>query len=166
MELDAMMNDMRSAIGASVMVALVAAGCSQPAKAAPEGRFPGKLSAPVAVEAELGRTSARVTLRFEVAATEVTVQARGLDGLAVRGESALVAEGTFKQGDLKAVDVSFEPGAGRSYLAVSVSGLFHGAHLARVVTFAVGMPTPEQQQSPATVFTGDDGVRVKGMKVN
>ena len=75
--------------------------------------------------------------------------------------AVLVESGVFAKGDVKSFEVKFDPGAARSQLVLSVSGLFNGAARARVAAFGVGEgPLPA---SGGTVMETDDGERVKVM---
>lgn len=145
----------------AVTVTLAVVGCSHPVRASAPVATEGKPSAPVAVEAVLREDSATLTLTFEDDASNVLVGVDGLDGLEVDGSRVVVAEGAFKRGETRAVEVHFRPGAGRSDLAVSVEGQFRSGRLARVVTFAVGSPSPEQLRGPGTTIETRDGTRLK-----
>lgn len=144
-----------------VLSVLVFAACTTKVSASSPVPVKGKPTAPVAVSAELSPTTARLVLRFEADAEGVEVVAGGVDGLVVEGKGVLVQQGAFKRGEVRTFEVAFTPGAGRSQLAVSVSGTFNGASRARVASFTVGTgPLPE---SPGTVMITDDGERVKVM---
>lgn len=146
---------------AAVAVTLAVVGCSHPVKAAAPVATEGKPSAPVAVEAVLREDSATLTLTFEGDASNVLVGVAGLDGLEVDGGGVVVAEGAFRRGETRVVEVRFSPGVGRSHLAVSVEGQFRSGRLARVVTFAVGAPSPEQLRGSGTTIEARDGTRLK-----
>jgi len=141
-----------------------AQGTTTEPSAAPAGPGSGdtqKTSAPVEVTAELGRGTAKVQVRFDAPGSNVRVDVKGVDGLVVSSAATPVSEATVKQAEVRALDVAFAPGQGRSHLVVSVAGVFGGASLNRVVSFAVGEPTAAQRTSPGTVITGSDGERVK-----
>ncbi len=73
-----------------------------------------------------------------------------------------VDRGAFAAGEATSFDVTFTPGPGRSRLAVSVSGKFHGAgKRAKVTSFSIGEPTPEQRRGEGTVVEGPDGERIR-----
>jgi hypothetical protein len=120
----------------------------------------GKAVAPVAVDAELTETHAKLTLRFEGAGTGLSVVASGLDGLTLTSNGALLTEGAVKANESRTFELDFKRGPGRTNLAVSVRGTFNGAPLARVVTFAMG--EGPLQQNGTTVIT-DDGEAIKVM---
>lgn len=148
---------------------LAVAGCTTPDKAQTKATTvtapvpEGKLVAPVAMEAVLGDGSAKVTVRFESEASGVKLAVFGVDGLLVKGEPTVVADGAFKKGETKVFEVAFTPGAGRSHLAISVTGMFSGSKLDRVATFAIGTPTEAQLKGPGTSITTDDGQHIKLM---
>ena len=121
----------------------------------------GKQQAPVAVNAELEDTSARVTVRFDAPATGVRVSVHGVDGLVVTSQPTLADGVNFPQATTASYDVTFTRGAGRSHLVVSVSGDFKGAQRTRVASFAIGTPTDAQHSSNATKAEGANGERIK-----
>jgi hypothetical protein len=148
-----------------IAIAVVAALLAAPATAAPaagsSSPVTGKILAPVTVEASLSEGSARVTVRFDRAATEVRVRVAGLDGLVVKGAATPVNAATFGKGEVATFDLAFTPGAGRSFLSIAVSGRFGGARRATAVSFPVGEKSAEQQKGIGTVIQGADGERVK-----
>jgi len=120
----------------------------------------GKAVAPVAVDAELTETHAKLTLHFEATGTGLSVVASGLDGLTLTSNGALLTEGAVKADQSRTFEVDFKRGPGRTNLAVAVRGTFNGAPLARVVTFAMG-EGPLQQNGTAVIT--DDGEAIKVM---
>jgi len=124
----------------------------------------GKPMAPVAVSAKLGPGTAHLVVTFEGAAEGASVAVSGVDGLVVDGPLTLVTEATVAKGEARAFDVKFTPGAGRSQLAVTVTGRFAGAHRARVVAFTVGEGAGPED--PGVVTTTDDGQRVRVVPVS
>lgn len=94
----------------------------------------GKPTAPVEISAKLSPTNARLALRFEAAAEQVTVKVSGLDGLTL--EPLQAGEGQYKVGEVALFDVEYTGPSGT--LVINVSGTFNGARKSRVVTFAVG----------------------------
>jgi hypothetical protein len=161
------MNRRALAVLPSLVVLLLAGACSSSAKSAPSAAATApetaKVSAPVSVDAQLGEGQARVTVRFDSPASDVKVNVYGLDGLVVKSAATPVDGSSFVKDAVAAFDVAFTPGAGRSHLAVAVSGSFQGGQRSSVSTFAVGTPSPEQQKSPGNVITGQDGQRIKVM---
>jgi hypothetical protein len=145
--------------------ALVIFGCTHapPTKEAAPVPVEGKLTAPVALEAEVSDRSARVTVRFEHKATDVNVNVWGVDGLEVVGARTVVGEAAFSEGETKVFDVAFTRGIGRSHLVVGVTGQFAGQRLQRAVTFAVGTPTDPQVAGEGARMTTDDGQRIRVM---
>lgn len=97
----------------------------------------GKPSAPVTVSAEVARSSARVTVRFDADVTDARVQVRGVDGLVVTSEATPVDGGAFARGDGRTFDVRYTAGDG-GHLVVAVSTVSSGGARARVASFAVG----------------------------
>lgn len=97
----------------------------------------GKAMAPVDMRAELFDTEARVTLVLQEDARDLVISAWGIDGLQVRSSNALAAT-ISKRGERQTLVIPFTAGPPRSNLVISVRGLFHGATLQRVATFAVG----------------------------
>jgi hypothetical protein len=121
----------------------------------------GKRSAPVAIDAELSHTHAKLTLRFETAGENVSVGVSGLDGLTIVGPTALLGEAKVTAGEVRVLAVDFSHTGGRSNLAVEVRGTFNGAPLGRVVTFVLGDgPMPKT----GTRVVTDDGDAIKLMK--
>jgi hypothetical protein len=160
------------AIFAAILAAPAAAcSCSQKTDAAakpaaatsPASAAPHKVQAPVAIDATLGDGTARVTLRFTAPATGVEVNVHGVDGLVVTSAPRLAEGATFTAGEEAAFDVAFTPGLGRSHLAVSVEGLFAGAHRAQVVSFAVGKPSSAAEKAGPARTEGEGADRVKVM---
>jgi hypothetical protein len=131
--------------------------------ASPAPATPHKVQAPVAIDATLGDGAARVTLRFSSPATAVEVNVHGVDGLVVTSAPRLAEGATFTAGEVAAFDVAFSPGPGRSHLAVSVEGLFAGAHRAQVVSFAVGKPAAAAEKAGPARTEGEGAERVKVM---
>lgn len=164
------MNRMASAVLWSSLALLGLGACTSGATAPTKKSdaapaVSGKPTAPVTVDAELERTTARVTVRFDAPASDVRVSVHGVDGLTVTSEATPLEGTSFEQGTVKAFDVAFTPGEGRSHLVVSVAGSFQGLPRTRVATFAVGEPTAEQKSSNAQKTTDSNGERVKLMPV-
>jgi len=151
------MNRTVTAAVAALLALSPAVACAG-GKAAPAG---GKMRAPVTVEANVAEGSAKVTVRFDRAATAVHVAVKGLDGLTVTSDAQPVKAGRVEQGELAAFDVTFTPGPGQSLLSVAVSGNFGGGRRATVVSFPVGEKSAEQQKGVGTILVGPDGERVK-----
>jgi hypothetical protein len=151
------MNRIAFAAVAALLALSPALACAS-GKAGPAG---GKLRAPVTVEATLAEGSAKVTVRFDRAATAVRVDVKGLDGLKVTSTRELMKAGRVEQGEVAAFDVTFTPGPGRSLLSVAVSGNFGGGRRASVVSFPIGEKSAEQRKGVGTVLEGADGERVK-----
>lgn len=143
----------------SLLLSLTLAACTAPVTVASPALLKGKPTAPVDITATFTPGTARVQLTFRAEAQRVQIAASGVDGLTVTGPAVLLEQGAFARGAQATYAVPFTAGPGRSQLAVSVSGLFDGASLARVAAFGVGEgPLPS---SPGTVMTTDDGARVK-----
>lgn len=150
----------------SSLLTLLAVACSPTAKAAPTSSSPtesAKVSAPVSVQAQLGDGQAHVTVRFAAPASNVKINVSGVDGLEVKSTKNPVDGSAFTEDAVTSFDVAFTPGPGRSHLVVAVNGSFRGAQRSSVMSFAVGTPSPEQQQSPGNIVTDDTGQRIKIM---
>jgi len=159
------MNRMALAVLSSLLP-LLSGACTPTAKEAPSTSTQAqtaKVSAPVAVDAQLGDGKAHVTVRFAAPASDVKINIYGVDGLVVKNAAAPVEGANFTEGSAAEFDVTFTPGPGRSQLVVAVNGSFRGAHRASVQSFAVGTPTAEQQQGVGNVVTQDNGQRIKIM---
>jgi len=155
-------------VAATLLLAVpaLANGPAAPAKPPTPRTVHGKPQAPVSVTARVGRGMATVTVRFSSAATEATVEVRGVDGLAVTSDPTPLSGGRFARGEAVTFDVAFTEGPGRSHLAVSVSGDFGGARRGMVASFAVGTPTPDQLKPVGTSTTDSAGQRIKVMPVD
>jgi hypothetical protein len=163
------MNRMALAVSSSLLTLLLSAACTPTAKAAPSSNNEArtsKVSAPVTVDAQLGDGQAHVTVRFSAPASNVKINVYGVDGLVVKSAATPVDGSTFTEASTTSFDVAFTPGPGRSNLVVAVNGSFRGSQRSSVLSFAVGTPSAEQQQSAGTVVTGDDGQRIKIMPAN
>jgi hypothetical protein len=121
----------------------------------------GKPQAPVQVDAEVGASSARVTVRFDQAGTGVDVRASGADGLSVQGDGALARGRSVAAGETSTFDVSFTPGAGQSMLVISVRGAFAAGERIAVRAFPVGKPSAEQMSKSDGGTTQIGNERVK-----
>ncbi|WP_426750440.1 hypothetical protein [Myxococcus sp. Y35] len=148
----------------SSLLALTApVACTSQSKSNPTPAESGdtqKVAAPVQVDAKVGENQAHIVLRFDAPATDVQVNISGVDGLKVTSVPTPVT-GSFTEDSVSEFDVSFTPGAGRSLLVVTVTGVFRGTHLSKVSSFNVGTPTAEQQKAAGTTVTGDDGQPIK-----
>ena len=163
------MNRMALAALPSLAALLLAGACTSPAKSATNtvtGAETAKASAPVTVDAQLGDGQAKVTVRFEAPASNVKVNVYGVDGLVVKSTETPVDGASFVKDAVTTFDVAFTPGAGRSHLAVAVSGSFQAGARSSVSTFAVGEPSLGQQKGPGNVVTDEDGQRIKVMPAN
>jgi len=95
----------------------------------------GKLTAPVTVTATFSPGRARVDLRFEAGATEVSAGVRGLDGLEL-GPTPTLGAATYAAGQVASLDLPL--GTATGTLAVYLRGTFRGLPMSRTVTFALG----------------------------
>lgn len=158
-----------AAAAAAVLVALPASASSPPERPTPAAptkgvttqTFRGKAVAPVSVTAQLRAGGATVTVRFLSAASDVRIEARGLDGLTVTSAGSVLSGGRFARGESLQFDVLFAEGPGRSQLVVSVSGRFGPATRSAVASFPVGRATAEQQKAAGSATTDSTGQRVK-----
>ena len=159
------MNRMALAVFSSLLTLLLVA-CTPTSKAAPSSNNEPeatKVTAPVAVDAQLGDGQAHVTVRFSAPANNVQINVHGVDGLVVKSAGTPVDGATFTESSVTSFDVAFTPGPGRSHLVVAVNGSFRGAQRSSVSSFAVGTPSPEQQQSVGNTVTDDKGQTIKIM---
>jgi hypothetical protein len=162
------MNRIAPAVLSGLLALMAPVACTSPAKSstpADSADHPGstaKLSAPVDVGAKVSDTSATVSLRFQVPGEDVRVEVSGVDGLQVTSSTSPVTGVSVEKAAVTNLDVAFAPGAGRSHLVVTVSGIFQGVPLTKVASFAVGQPT-EQQKADGSVVTDDQGQRIKMM---
>lgn len=156
-----------AAAAAALLLALPALAAPPPGTDAaatkdPGARTPrGKTQAPVSVSAQVRTGGATVTVRFLAAATDVAVEARGLDGLAVTSAATVLSGGRFAGGEALRFDVAFTEPPGRSQLVVSVSGRFGPAARTAIAAFPVGQPTAEQQRASRRATTDSTGQRIK-----
>jgi hypothetical protein len=134
-----------------------------PGKAAPAVR--GKPQAPVAVSAKLDAGRATVTVQFHSAATAVTVEVHGVDGVVVSSAAVPLSGGRFARGQAVTFDVAYTEGPTPGLLAVSVSGDFPSGMRIATASFATGTPTPAQLKSAAPAATDSTGRRIKAMPV-
>ena len=159
------MNRYRIAIAAALLLAACQTDGAKredagaPAKQATEA-IVGKPQAPVQIDADLAASSARVSVRFDQAGTDVEVLANGVEGLSVRGDPVLARGRTVAAGETATFDVPFTAGAGQSMLAVYVRGAFAAGERVAVRAFPVGKPSAEQtrkaQESKTTKVGGED----------
>ncbi len=131
-----------------------------PAKQPPAGSV-GKPEAPVQVDAAVGTSSARVTVRFDQAATGLDVRASGADGLAVQGDGVLARGTSVAAGETSTFDVAFAPGPGQSMLVISVRGTFAAGERITVRAFPVGKPSADQANKADAGTTQIGNERVK-----
>ncbi|TKD10211.1 hypothetical protein [Polyangium fumosum] len=123
-----------------------------------------KPGAPVKVEGKLGASSAALTVDFEEAASDVTVEVWGVDGLVVTSAKEPVQNRRFGQGEKVSVEVSFTAPATRADLAVRVRGTFDGRVRERVQSFTVNAGAPSLTQPPGELRTGPDGKPVRVLR--
>lgn len=119
------------------------------------------MSAPVAVNFQLGTDSGRVSVAFETPATGVHINVYGVDGLEVSSASQPVSGAAFGKCDSAGFDVAFVPGGGRSHLVIAVTGNFNGSIRSSTFSHAIGTKSAQQQKPIGTTVTDSDGQRVK-----
>lgn len=153
---------------AALLLALPASAASPAGKPVPAAATGGpaqashgKVAAPVRVTTQLRAGGATVTVRFLSAASDVSIEARGLDGLTVTSAGSVLSGGRFARGESLRFDVLFAEGPGRSQLAVSVSGRFGPAIRSAVASFPIGRPSAEQQKAAGSATTDSSGQRIK-----
>lgn len=132
-----------------------------PSKAAPAVR--GKPQAPVTVSAKLDAGRATVTVQFHSAATAVTVEVHGVDGVVVTSAAVPFSGGRVARGQAVTFDVAYTEGPTPGLLAVSVNGDFPSGMRIATASFATGRPTPAQLKSAAPAATDSTGRRIKAM---
>jgi hypothetical protein len=158
-----------AAAAAAVLLALPALAASAPAtettapakKGVATQTFRGKAQAPVQVTTRLRTDGATVTVRVLSAATGVTIEARGLDGLTVTSAANVLSGGRFARGESLRFDVTFAKEPGRSQLVVSVSGRFGPATRSAVASFPIGQASAAQQKPSESATTDSTGQRLK-----
>lgn len=121
-----------------------------------------KPQAPVTITAAPGAGGATVTVRFDGAASDVSVEVRGLDGLAVASGATSLSGRRFARGEAVTLEVLFAQGADAGELAVAVTGAFAGGRQFTTATFPVGRG-PVERLEKATPLTDTTGRRVKVM---
>ncbi len=149
---------------AFVLVVGLAACAAAPAplkKTPHEAEIPGKNKAPVALDVQMKDGVARVTVRFDTEAQDVSVTVNGVDGMRVTSPTCPVEGGRFSAGQTVSFDVAYIPGPGRSSLAIAVLGTFNGSRLGTTAMYSVGTPTEEQKRTPGEVTTDSSGQRIK-----
>lgn len=123
-----------------------------------------KPGAPVKVEGRLAASSALLSVDFEEAASDVTVEVWGVDGLVVTSAKEPVQGRRFGKGEKLGVEVSFTAPATRADLAVRVRGTFDGRVRERVQSFTVNAGAPSLHPPPGEVKMGPDGKPVRVLK--
>jgi hypothetical protein len=136
----------------SIVTVLVLALASLPAAAAGS---PGKPTAPVRVLGTVAGTRANLQIHFDDEVQNAQVRIYGTDGLTVQGEPLLLRDGHFAAGQEVSLASAIQPGPGRSYLAVQVTGTFHGARRTLVRSFRVGTPSAAQLERDRAGLTRD-----------
>lgn len=158
------MNRTAIALLAALLALPALADGPSPKQSVKAARAPaGKPRAPASVTARIGSGLATVTVRFDAAASDVTIGVGGVDGLTVTSDPSPLTGGRFTRGQTVTFDVGFAPGPGRSHLAVTVGGTFAGQQRHVAQTFAVGTPTPEQLKPAVPATTDSTGQRIKVM---
>lgn len=137
----------------------------------PEGERTGKPSAPVVIDGKLEEGRAAVQVGFVSDATDVSIDAWGVDGLTVTS-TGIVRGGQpttsmqFAKGEHVEVMVVFTaPTTVRTNLAIRVRGTFGGHVRERVQSFTVHGDMPSANKAPGEVKVGPDGKPVRVMKV-
>jgi hypothetical protein len=125
----------------------------------------GKPTAPVTVRADVDADAgtARVTVQFESAATDVEIEVRGVDGLEVSSPAAPLTAPQVARREVRTLDVAFAPGPGRSLLVVGVTGRFGGARRAAMTTFSIGEPAPLQKGASGKTLVDPQGRRIRAL---
>jgi hypothetical protein len=135
-----------------------------------EGTHTEKPSAPVVIEGQVGTSSATLKVGFLSDASDVVIEAWGVDGLAVTSSTMTVngqpvSQSRFARGEYVQMNVSFTaPLAVRTNLGIRVRGVFGGKERERVQSFTVNADAPAVTKGPGEVRTGPDGVPVRVMR--
>ena len=135
-----------------------------------EGSRTAKPSAPVVIDGRVNAGKATLDIGFVTEATDVTIEAWGVDGLTVTSTAITkggqpVSQSRFGRGEHVDVDVSFAaPNTVRTNLAVRVRGNFGGSVRERVQSFTVNGDAPPATKAPGDVRVGPDGTPVRVMK--
>lgn len=121
------------------------------------------MSAPVAVNFQMGADAGKITITFDTPASGVNVNVYGVDGLTVTSTAQPITAAEFAKCDAPSFDVTYVPGKGRSHLVVAVTGNFKGSVRSSTFSHAVGTRTPAQAKPLGTPMTDSDGKRIKLM---
>ncbi len=136
----------------------------------PNGAHTEKPSAQVVIEGQVGTSNATLKVGFLSDASDVVIEAWGVDGLAVTSSTMTVngqpvSQSRFARGEYVQVNVSFTaPLAVRTNLAIRVRGTFGGKEREKVQSFTVNPDAPAATKGPGEVRTGPDGLPVRVMK--
>lgn len=136
----------------------------------PEGKRTAKPSAPVVIDGKVETSKALLAVGFVSEATDVSIDAWGVDGLTV-SSMRLVRGGQpvsltrFAKGERVDVEVVFTASTTvRTNLAIRVRGNFGGSVRERVQSFTVNGDLPAATKAPGEVKVGPDGKPVRVMK--
>jgi hypothetical protein len=125
----------------------------------------GKPQAPVTVSARLVSGRATVSVAFHSAASDVSVEVHGVDGLAVTTDATPLSGGRFARGEAVTLDVGYTDGATPGQLAVVVTGRFGGGVRVTTAAFRARPATPEQLKPSGAASTDSTGRRIKVLPV-
>lgn len=141
------------------MLMLVAA-CTTPKERAAPSKETVKPGAPTVVtKADVTGSTAAVTLRFEGAGENVSVQAAGIEGVTLSSPAEVVQGRAVKAGDELPIALSFQV-AGRGHLVLTVQGTFNGAQQSRVHTVLVGEGPLRDDGAKVQVTSDGDAVKL------
>ncbi len=121
------------------------------------------LSAPVAVNFQVGADAGKITLTFDAPASGVHVNVYGVDGLSVTSAPQPISGADFAKCDAPSFDVAYVAGQGRSHLVVAVTGNFKGSVRSSTFSHAIGTRSAEQRKAVGSAMTDSDGKRIKLM---
>ena len=120
-----------------------------------------KPGAPTMVDKiQLADRSGLIEVHFEGAGENVSVNVAAIDGLTLTSSAEVHSGRAVKAGDTLPVAVTFERGAGRGQLVITVNGTFNGAFQSRVHTVAVGEGPLKNDGAKVQVTTDGDAVKL------
>ena len=117
-----------------------------------------KVGTPTTLDSKVEGGTARLSLKFDGAGKDVAVTVNGIDGVNVTSARELLSGEKVAAGDERRFDVTFDAGAGRGHLVVTVSGDFGSGVRSRVHSVAVGEGL---KKDLGTVQQTSDGDTVK-----
>ena len=127
----------RGALTLGLITQLVAC-CGPAGLAQPPAAVARKPGAPVQIDATLHRVGAHVVVTLQAAATALSVQLRGADGLRLLQPSRSLHDRSGAAGDTFTLTVAFDDVSPQGTLVVCVEGDFGGSRQQRLGSFRIG----------------------------